>query len=345
MLSAFGINQLEERVYRHLIGVTSASVPELAEALFTSGSLIRRALGMLEARAMVSRMAAKPPRYIAAPPDVVADTLTLRGQLEISEARAELGSLVDAYRRGRDSRGTDEVIEIITGAEQAALRIIQLQQNATDEILEFVKPPFIAIDVDTAASIPSRARPKPTRTIWDSSVMEISGFVAEMRLSPGAPGDQVRLHSALPTKLLIFDRELAILPLAHNVANATPAVIVVHRSGLLDTALALFEHYWESSLPLQVDEEPQESGLPSGDHQRILALMLAGASDDAIARQLGVSLRTVERRVRELMDKAGVKTRVQLGWHAHARGWVRSDAPAAGAPAASAGVSPGGQLS
>ncbi|MFD7311649.1 hypothetical protein [Promicromonospora sp. NPDC059942] len=45
-----------------------------------------------------------------------------------------------------------------------------------------------------------------------------------------------------------------------------------------------------------------------------------------MAKQLGTSLRTVQRRVRALMDLAGVETRVQLGWHAATRGWVRSGA-------------------
>jgi hypothetical protein len=30
----------------------------------------------------------------------------------------------------------------------------------------------------------------------------------------------------------------------------------------------------------------------------------------------------VQRRVRRLMELAGVTTRLQLGWHAHERGWV-----------------------
>lgn len=323
MLNSLGFTELEERIYRHLIDVTSASVTDVAEALLAPVSTIRQALGALEARAIVSRTAAKPPRFIAAPPDVVADSLVLRRQLEINEARTELGSLIDAYRHGRRSRGTDEVIEIVSGAELAA-RLLQLQEHARDEVLGFVKPPFIAIDVDTAASHPLPALSRPNRMIYDSSVMEISGFVAVMRRAV-RPGDQLRLHSALPTKLIIVDRELAVLPLAHNVANATPAVILIHPSGLLDAALALFEHCWESSLPLHVLDEPAQLTWPSADHQRVLALMLAGATDDTIARQLGISLRTVERRVRELMDKAGAKTRVQLGWHAHANEWVRSE--------------------
>jgi DNA-binding NarL/FixJ family response regulator len=51
-----------------------------------------------------------------------------------------------------------------------------------------------------------------------------------------------------------------------------------------------------------------------------LALLAAGASDSTIARQMGVSQRTVERHVRQIMDTLGVTTRFQAGVHAARRG-------------------------
>ena len=45
----------------------------------------------------------------------------------------------------------------------------------------------------------------------------------------------------------------------------------------------------------------------------ILTLLAAGASDATIARQSGISQRTVERRVRALMDQLGAGTRFQAG--------------------------------
>jgi len=52
---------------------------------------------------------------------------------------------------------------------------------------------------------------------------------------------------------------------------------------------------------------------------RLLALMLADARAD---RVLGVSPRSVERRVREVMALAGARSRVQLGWVATRWGWI-----------------------
>ncbi|GCB45008.1 transcriptional regulator [Streptomyces sp. NL15-2K] len=46
-----------------------------------------------------------------------------------------------------------------------------------------------------------------------------------------------------------------------------------------------------------------------------------------VAKQLDLGLRTVQRRVKRLMELSGVTTRLQLGWHACERGWVARDRP------------------
>jgi predicted amidohydrolase len=57
----------------------------------------------------------------------------------------------------------------------------------------------------------------------------------------------------------------------------------------------------------------------------LLALLLAGLTDQAIAGQLGIGLRSVQRRVHDLMAQTGAQTRIQLGWHAARKDWLASD--------------------
>ena len=52
------------------------------------------------------------------------------------------------------------------------------------------------------------------------------------------------------------------------------------------------------------------------DHGDALANLVAGLTDHASAHRLGVSERTVQRRIRELMDWSGSGNRMQLGHHA-----------------------------
>jgi DNA-binding NarL/FixJ family response regulator len=92
----------------------------------------------------------------------------------------------------------------------------------------------------------------------------------------------------------------------------------VYSSALLDALIQFFEFTWEQAAPLGAD--PQ-SPLAEED-RRLLTLLLAGLKDDAIARQLGLSTRTMRRRMKNLMDLLGADNRFQAGAQAARRGWI-----------------------
>jgi DNA-binding NarL/FixJ family response regulator len=77
----------------------------------------------------------------------------------------------------------------------------------------------------------------------------------------------------------------------------------------------------DATAPVRDNAPMQEKQLDRRD-ARILSLLSDGRSDSTIARESGVSLRTVERRVRSLMDRLGAKTRFQAGVQAARRGWI-----------------------
>ena len=60
---------------------------------------------------------------------------------------------------------------------------------------------------------------------------------------------------------------------------------------------------------------------PDG-RQFLLEQLMAGATDEVIARKLGIGLRTVRRRIAALMIELGVDTRFQAGVEAVRRGWL-----------------------
>ena len=71
------------------------------------------------------------------------------------------------------------------------------------------------------------------------------------------------------------------------------------------------------------------SGLPSTQHpelsdsqRTLIALMASGLKDEAIAVEMGVGARTVRRKVQELYELLGVRTRFQAGVAANQRGWL-----------------------
>jgi DNA-binding CsgD family transcriptional regulator len=130
-------------------------------------------------------------------------------------------------------------------------------------------------------------------------------------------GEQVRVISELPTRMFILGDAHAVLPEPLGFTDE-PRVHVRQRS--IVAALTLwFESLWSRASPV-----PElEGGDARPDLRKfLLEQLVAGATDEVIARKLGIGLRTVRRRIAALMTDLGVDTRFQLGVEAVRRGWI-----------------------
>jgi DNA-binding CsgD family transcriptional regulator len=134
--------------------------------------------------------------------------------------------------------------------------------------------------------------------------------------------DEVRSYDRVPFKLVIVDRTVAILPFSRD-TDGSSSIAIVRGSTLLDALIALFEQVWSVATPLLIGSESSPADSPlSAEDGRLLSLMLAGLTDEAIAARQSVSTRTVQRRVQALMSAAHARTRLQLAWHAGRSGWL-----------------------
>ncbi|WP_322779451.1 response regulator transcription factor, partial [Frankia sp. Cas4] len=61
---------------------------------------------------------------------------------------------------------------------------------------------------------------------------------------------------------------------------------------------------------------------PTGQRLEVLRLLAAGMTDEAIARKIGVSTRTIRRQTSEIMDQLDAGSRFQAGILAARLGWV-----------------------
>lgn len=91
-------------------------------------------------------------------------------------------------------------------------------------------------------------------------------------------------------------------------------MLLVHSQNVRSTFVALFEELWRRADPFHDRASAAEADT------RLLGLLALGFKDEAIARHLGMGLRTVRRRVAALMDEHGVDTRFQLGLAVARRG-------------------------
>jgi DNA-binding CsgD family transcriptional regulator len=211
--------------------------------------------------------------------------------------------------------------------------------RAREEVLTFHtrgRPPWAEHGVNPAAPAGVSAR-----TILETGVLTLPGTLETLQVT--AHLDTVRVTARLPLRMMVIDRRLAYLDLDPD--QDRPA-LVVHAPPLVAALVDYFEHAWRDAVPATAADtatSPAGPG-PSPAQRRVLLLLATGATDEAIARQLGMSPRSVRRHIAALLDQAGTTSRFACAITAIRHGWltipgqVRPDdrrsvpAPAGGRP-------------
>lgn len=321
-LRALGVGDLEEDVYRALLRDAPATARQLGDTLGLEPRRITRAVHELTTKGLVHQIPGRPSTWRPAPPDVALPALIQRHERDLREASSAVGPLIDEYRRSPRERAAEELIELCVGEEAVAQRFDQLQRAARDEVLMFVMPPYVRALGENDTEIELLGQGVRYRCLYHPRALRETGAPTEVGRYL-ALGEEARLSTAVPIKLAISDRSLALVPISSDRDGILTACILVHPSGLLDTLVSLFELIWARAQPMvsaeRVGRSP--SHLSSGD-QALLSLLLTGITDRIAGRELGISERTVQRRVHNVMDTAGVENRLQLGWHLASQGWL-----------------------
>ncbi|MEU5389209.1 MULTISPECIES: hypothetical protein [Kitasatospora] len=322
MLAAIGLDEHAERVYTHLVAHGPATRAELAARC---GPLPTGALELLQASGLVAPDADR--RFTAAPPAVALEALLTGQRHALQEAELTASQLTEAYRSAAagNDRAHRDLIEVVAGRAAISHRVTQLQAGAERELLALVtgRHQVVAAD-ETGAETAAVARGVTYRVVLERRSLDEPG-AARPLFEALDRQQQVRVVENVPTKLIVADRSLALVPLTASTTD--PVALVIRAPALVTVLTVLFEQTWEWAHPLgrtgpDLAVGPVPAGEPDETDRRILALLLSGATDPAVAKQLSLGLRTVQRRISRLMSLARADTRIQLGWQAHRRGWA-----------------------
>jgi sugar-specific transcriptional regulator TrmB/DNA-binding CsgD family transcriptional regulator len=342
MLQALGLGPAEESIYTALLARPTASAQDLARQTGLEKAETTRILLDLATRGLVAvateagsgapdspecGAGRQPARYRLTPPSVALAPLLVEQRNALHRAETAFSMLTEQYR-STAAHPAGSVVEVVVGVEQVAHRFHQLQRGAQRELLVFLVGAPIAVPREEADMSESSAleRGVDFRVVAAKDYLDGHEVAQDVRAAITA-GLELRLVDSLPLKMVVSDRERAMVPLDMADSGGEPSAIVVHRSGLLTALVHLFEKEWAQARPLYntttgVRAEASADQQPTEGELEVLALLLAGISDRRAASQLGLSIRTVERRTRRLMDLAGADSRLQLGWHAARAGWL-----------------------
>jgi DNA-binding CsgD family transcriptional regulator len=321
MLSALGLAELEQRIYAELLAGRAGTPAELAERL---GVPVGEIAAAVEGLAAVGLIRLEKEQVTAAPPDLALDSLLLGRMRQLQEARLSLREWVRGQQSGEPPSSG---VETVVGVQAVGQVFDQVLRGAQDEVLGFDRPPYLGGYHDNPTELEMLRRGIRFRVVYDRRTLE-RPTAAERIGACVAAGEEARAAADVPAKLAVADRRVGLLSFPAFGDLDEPWAFVARGSRWVEVLVALFGEVWDRATPLRlapatdVVEDLDRWNVPTPTDRRILSLLLSGLPDKAVASQLGMSLRTVQRRLRQLMDATGTSTRMQLGFYAARNDWL-----------------------
>ena len=321
MLESAGLTAAEESAYLALLRQGGATVDQLARRTGRPTTQISRAVTGLHRKGMVHRTPPPHGLVVPVPPDEAIEQLIQRQHAELDRVREAAHALAAQTRDRTAGRRTGELIEIVQGQASVQRAFDRVQRVAKATMRMLVAPPYAAAEQVNSVQM-ERGREITYRVVYTIDALADPAALAAAG-EHVRNGEMARLAPSVPTKLAIADRTLALLPLVLTDA-AQDAAVLVHPCALLDALVALFEGVWSTASPLGLSGagEVTARGEISDEDRKLLSLLVAGMTDETAGARLGMSRRTIVRRVQHLMETAGAQSRLQLGWRARERGWL-----------------------
>jgi len=323
MLEPLGVSPAEEKIYLYLLSRPRSTQGEIIEGTGLATTKARSAIALLESKAIISRGGGSTARFLPSPPGVTLEGLVYRRHREIEEAKAEAEGVMGRLHATATHSAAD-LVEVITGQDAVRQRTLQMLLGAEHEVLELSRPPYLMSTEEVEhANLRKGIR---YRYIYAQSALDAPGKLDEI-LAAIAAGEEAKVLPDVPLKLSIVDRKIARMFLSSDEPDVETGVLTVRASPIIEALVVLFESLWERAVPLS-DASMSPPALAGNDDspadadRKLLALLAAGLTDEAIARHLGITTRSLRRRMRKLMDQLDARSRFQAGLQAAWRGWA-----------------------
>lgn len=322
VISALGFGKAADRAYHQVLPQSGRELVLVAQSVLRTPEELMRDLAPLVEKGIVSLEASRV--FVLTPGDAVARLVTLSAE-SAAAAHARLDAVARAlpYLTATTVRPADGEVEdvrpvdgeISSGGNPVQL-LASLISNSKGDLLWLRPDQFRKPREDAMAQIVGEqiALGRRSRAIYPVRALTEAPETLALRASVG---EEIRLMPQLPTRMIVIGTTHVVLP--EPLGQYDEPRSLVRQRGWVEAMTLWFESMWDKASPLSTNT----SGRGAGDLRTFLLQQLAsGAQDEQIARRLGVSLRTVRRRVADLMTDLGADSRFQAGVEAAKRGWI-----------------------
>ncbi|MFB7219054.1 LuxR family transcriptional regulator [Streptomyces sp. NPDC056227] len=318
-LRLLGIDPQAGRVYMALLELAPAPLSAIGAAAALDDAELAAAYGELVDAGLASAVVEAGDVVAPVPPAAGLEILGRHRAAELDESRITVGGAFESFRRQRLAAYNDDLVEVVTG-EAIGPRMRQAWASAREQIRQFDSPPYFPLAGATDDALATLARGVTQRVVYSRESLEHPGQLEAVIEPCIEAGEQARVLPSVPVKLVIIDEAYALVSLSIKEADVHNSMLVVQPCGLLSALVALFEQAWQNALPFH-GRTARPGGLLPAD-RRLLWLLAGGASDEVIAREIGISRRTLFRRVQILMARLGATSRFQMALQAQRCGWL-----------------------
>lgn len=316
-------------VYRAILFHKEHDPLKLAQLLDMNACGVEDALGRLSQLSLLAPSRDSPGTLRAVNPSLGLKVLLQREQDElaarqrrIEQNRAALAALAAEYTAS--GRSSSDQTEQLDNVDDIRIRLEALAESCQRESLAFHPVGGLteeSIEAGRPLNERALARGVRFRSIYLDSVA--NDRVTKAHAQWMAERDsEIRTSPTLPMRLLIVDTSAAVV--AGLPGQAGPSALLFSSQPVVLAMRALFEAYWEHATPLHGPGHPGEAlacGL-TPQERKLLQLLANGLTDDAVARALGIGVRTERRIMAELMERLGASSRFEAGVQATRRQWI-----------------------
>jgi DNA-binding CsgD family transcriptional regulator/sugar-specific transcriptional regulator TrmB len=326
MLQGLGLSALQEQVYRALLDEPTRDTAALAGLLGFPEAAIEAAIAQLTELTLLRKSRQDPSRRYPVALERCVTVLLRRQEAELEarrkallEGRAAAAALTRSAARRRFQDPTD--IVRVTAIDDIQNTLESLLHSAAIEVCSMIPNVMPREALEASRYIDEevlRNRIKTRMLCGDHIRSNAPALAYEHEML--ALGAQIRVAPALPIRLLIVDRTYALLPF--DSGSASEGAIVTTAPGMVTALCELFDRCWDAATPLEDTQPHDEATRLSATEAELLRLLSGGLTDEAAAKRLGVSVRTVKRRMEDLMRRLDAGSRFEAGFRAARRGWL-----------------------
>jgi DNA-binding CsgD family transcriptional regulator len=330
------LHDLEVELYRALLRQPGAALADVAEGLGRTSDELDKPLSVL-AEFGLARHDRDTDVIITVSPMLAEATVLGAEDLELDARRASvetrrnaIRSLVPDWNDAFTTNVQDMSVDVVT--DQAAISnvLMHFADRCQNELMSVApgRLPTTRIDGRTRlANVYALRRGVRSRALYQHTALRdraTRSYLHELADN----GAKIRLAPSVPGRSLVFDREVALLPIPTEDAGRH-GLAVVRQPSVVAWVIATFEQLWTEAAPLEevIHHDRDEAELDQT-RAAIIRLMAEGEKDEAISRRLSISVRTCRRHIADYMAQVGASSRFQAGVIASRAG--HTDAPTAG---------------